>query len=85
MTVNHAVNFSLSVVSRSKKNLTNSDHERTVARPFSGRVPSHFPLFLKIIIGYTFAFYATKMGSKDSDETKVNFQPILRTLKMLKT
>ena len=27
---------------------------------------------MKIIIGYIFAFYATKMGSKDSGETKVN-------------
>ena len=27
---------------------------------------------MKIIIGYIFAFYATKMGSKDSGETKVD-------------
>ena len=27
---------------------------------------------MKIIIGYIFAFYATKMGSKDSRETKVD-------------
>ena len=27
---------------------------------------------MKIIIGYVFAFYATKIGSKDSGETKVN-------------
>ena len=27
---------------------------------------------MKIIIGYIFAFYATKMGSKDNGETKVN-------------
>ena len=25
---------------------------------------------MKIVIGYIFAFYATKMGSKDSGETK---------------
>ena len=28
----------------------------------------HSPLY----IGYTFAFYATKMGSRDSGDTKVN-------------
>ena len=27
---------------------------------------------MKIIIGYIFAFYATKMGSKDSGERNVN-------------
>ena len=27
---------------------------------------------MKIVIGYIFAFYATKMGSKDSGETKVD-------------
>ena len=27
---------------------------------------------MKIIIGYIFAFYATKMGSKDFGETKVD-------------
>ena len=27
---------------------------------------------MKIIIGYIFAFYATKMGSKDSGETKID-------------
>ena len=27
---------------------------------------------MKIIIGYIFAFYATKMGSRDSGETKVD-------------
>ena len=46
LTWNQALNSSLSVVSRSKKKLTNSDHERTLARPFSRRVPAHFPLFM---------------------------------------
>ena len=27
---------------------------------------------MKIIIGYVFAFYATKMGSRDSRDTKVD-------------
>ena len=39
--------------------------------------PSIFSTFygltqMKIIIGFIFAFYATKMGSKDSGETKVD-------------
>ena len=40
-------------------------------------VPSKFSTFygltqMKIIIGYIYAFYATKMGSRDSGETKVD-------------
>ena len=46
LTSNQAVNLSLSIVSRSKKKLTNSDHEWTLAHPFSARVPPYFPLFM---------------------------------------
>ena len=45
-TSDQAVNSSLSVVPRSKKKLTNLDHERTMAGPFSARVPPYFPLFM---------------------------------------
>ena len=46
LTSNQAVNSSLSVVSSSKKKLTNSDHEWTLAHPFGARVPPYFPLFM---------------------------------------
>ena len=45
--------------------------------PFQCKGPLKFSTFygltqMKMIIGYIFAFYATKMGSRDSGETKVD-------------
>ena len=76
LTSNQAVNSSLIVVSRLNKNWpipTMKEPWRTLLVQGSPKFSTFYGLTqMKIVIGYIFAFYSTKMGSRVSEETKID-------------